>query len=89
MFRFPKLGLGSSPSECNCKVLDTLFSLPGLPMLHKDMVKTSLRLFWTAKASKSLQKPFATEPTLIKQHTRPEKRGQLQSAFEVYLCEHE
>lgn len=65
MLRFPKIGLGNSPTECNCKVSDTLFSLPSLPTLHKDMVKTSLRLFLTAKASKSVFKGLLPQSPLL------------------------
>ena len=77
---FIKTCLRNSPSECNCSVSDTLFSVPGLPTLHKDKPQTVL----TARAPKTEFKGccffvffvffFATKPAPIKQHTRAEKR---------------
>lgn len=38
--RFIQIYLRNSPSECNSQVSDTLFSVPGLPVLHKEKPQT-------------------------------------------------
>lgn len=75
--RFTEICLRNSPSECNCQVSDTLFSVPGLPALHKDKPQT---VFDRQSSQNCVQRPFATEPTPINEHTRAEKRKQVQRA---------